>query len=212
VVTVVITPVARLPTVFMYLNEVEEGGCTVFPNVYSRNPTIPAEYELDMFRQGSRELHMTKECHKKLAVPPSTGTAALFYSITPDGRIDPMSLHGACPVIKGIKWGANIWIWNRQRYGDIKTGEARTLRVKNTLDEPVHISWEGRDNGMLDAGATFGLNTFEFHRFKAHTHSYKNKAFAEFTVQSKPHDQFWTIKAPRVHMVHTGEDEEAEEL
>eukprot|EP00538_Stauroneis_constricta_P002230 CAMPEP_0119554598 /NCGR_PEP_ID=MMETSP1352-20130426/7044_1 /TAXON_ID=265584 /ORGANISM="Stauroneis constricta, Strain CCMP1120" /LENGTH=498 /DNA_ID=CAMNT_0007601213 /DNA_START=108 /DNA_END=1604 /DNA_ORIENTATION=- len=189
----------RFATVFMYLNDVEEGGCTVFPKVDIANPTEPPQYALDMFNKESREHYLTKECHKKLALPPQKGTAALFYSITPDGKIDRMSLHGACPVIKGMKWGANIWIWNRQRYGDIKTGGPRSLKVKNTLSETVYISWEGKENGVLEPGRTFGLNTYEFHRFKAHLDSHKTKAFAEFTVQSKPKEQFWEIKAVRVH-------------
>jgi hypothetical protein len=27
-------------------------------------------------------------------------------------QTDPMSYHGGCPPIKGIKWAANSWIWN----------------------------------------------------------------------------------------------------
>ena len=27
------------------------------------------------------------------------------------------SEHGACPVIEGQKWAANLWVWNGPRYG-----------------------------------------------------------------------------------------------
>jgi prolyl 4-hydroxylase len=181
----------------MYISDVEEGGNTVFPEVPSPNPTEPHDYELEMFDEGSLEYKLLFKCHNRLSVEPQQGTAALFYSITPDGRVDKRSLHGACPVIKGVKWGANIWIWNRQRFGHIRTGEKRTLSITNTLTEDIYISWEGKDNGHLPPSATYSLNTYEFHRFKAHTGSHKEKSFSEFTVQSEPHSQHWDVKPAR---------------
>jgi prolyl 4-hydroxylase len=41
-----------------------------------------------------------------LAVKPRVGDALLFYSLTPDGGKDKLSLHAGCPVIKGEKWSA----------------------------------------------------------------------------------------------------------
>lgn len=32
------------------------------------------------------------------------------HSLTPDGKKDPSSLHGSCPVFKGEKWSATKWI------------------------------------------------------------------------------------------------------
>jgi len=187
----------RFATVFMYINDVEEGGCTAFPHGKSSNPTEPPQYALDMFDKRSLEYKMVNICHRNLAVPPARGTAALFYSVTPDGQIDHTSLHGACPVIKGTKWGANIWIWNKQRYGQIQTGAPRNLKLHNTLDEDVYVTWEGHPNGKIPPGEDISIGTFEKHRFKAHLASYKEKAFAEFTVQYEPHDQEWTIKPKR---------------
>ena len=51
-----------------------------------------------------------------LAVYPKKGDALLFYSQTPDAHLDPQSFHGGCPIIKGDKWGANVWVWNRKLY------------------------------------------------------------------------------------------------
>ena len=31
----------------------------------------------------------------------------------PDGSTDELSLHGACPVVDGVKWAANKWVWNK---------------------------------------------------------------------------------------------------
>lgn len=183
----------RFATVFMYINDVEEGGCTVFPKVDSPNPTEPSQEEQALFDKGSLEYSMLWNCHTKLAVPPKQGTAALFYSVTPDGRVDPMAYHGACPVTKGVKWGANIWIWNRQRYGEIKTGERRTMSVTNNLAEPIYITWENKPNGVLAPGQNVKFDTFEFHRFKALTKHHKGQTHDEFTVQTDPMHQAWVI-------------------
>ena len=34
----------------------------------------------------------------------------LFYSYHPNGTMDEASMHTGCPVIKGIKWAAPVWI------------------------------------------------------------------------------------------------------
>ena len=50
------------------------------------------------------------ECAMKgLAAKPRKGSAVLFWSIKPNGQFDHRSMHGACPVIKGVKWSAPKW-------------------------------------------------------------------------------------------------------
>ena len=44
---------------------------------------------------------------------PRRGDALLFYSLTPDGSIDPRSLHGGCPVVRGEKYVATKWIHDK---------------------------------------------------------------------------------------------------
>lgn len=78
----------RILTLFIYLNDVEEGGGTHFPLL-------------------------------NLTVQPKKGSAVLWPSVldhapeSKDGRTD----HEALPVIKGIKYGANAWIHNRDFKG-----------------------------------------------------------------------------------------------
>jgi prolyl 4-hydroxylase len=86
----------RMATVFWYLSDVEEGGETVFPR-------------MDKARQPSEQ---KKSCQVGLRVRPEKGKVIIFYSMTPDGELDPFSLHGACPVKEGVKWAANKWVWN----------------------------------------------------------------------------------------------------
>ena len=85
----------RMITVFWYLSDVEEGGETVFPR----------------FGGGPPPFSMS-DCNTGLKVKPVRGKVIIFYSLKPDGSLDPLSLHGACPVKKGVKWAANKWVWN----------------------------------------------------------------------------------------------------
>ena len=40
-----------------------------------------------------------------VAVRPTKGGAAFWYNLKRSGKPDPMTLHGACPVLLGHKWG-----------------------------------------------------------------------------------------------------------
>ncbi|KAJ4841631.1 hypothetical protein Tsubulata_004931 [Turnera subulata] len=88
----------RIATVLMYLSDVEEGGETVFPAAKGNVSAVPWWNELS-------------ECGKGgLSVKPKMGDALLFWSMKPDGSLDPSSLHGGCPVIRGNKWSSTKWM------------------------------------------------------------------------------------------------------
>jgi prolyl 4-hydroxylase len=80
----------RTLTFFLYLSDVEEGGGTNFP-------------ELD------------------LTVKPKRGRAVIWPSVLDayPHQADPRTNHQALPVIKGIKYGANAWLHQR----DVKMPE-----------------------------------------------------------------------------------------
>ncbi len=45
-----------------------------------------------------------------IKVVPKKGDALLFYSCSPGGQEDPMTLHGGAPVLSGEKWIATKWM------------------------------------------------------------------------------------------------------
>ncbi|XWS33911.1 hypothetical protein CRYUN_Cryun22dG0123600 [Craigia yunnanensis] len=88
----------RIATVLMYLSDVEEGGETVFPAAKGNISAVPWWNELS-------------ECGKGgLSVKPKMGDALLFWSMKADASLDPSSLHGGCPVIRGNKWSSTKWM------------------------------------------------------------------------------------------------------
>ena len=80
----------RMVTVIAYLNDVEEGGETGFPEL-------------------------------NINVPPKKGDVVVFHNTLLDDsstypKINPKSLHGGMPVIKGEKWMVNLWFRENLRY------------------------------------------------------------------------------------------------
>lgn len=43
------------------------------------------------------------------------GDAVLFYSLLPNGTVDPLSEHGSCATLKGEKFSATKWVRSRGR-------------------------------------------------------------------------------------------------
>lgn len=101
----------RYITVLFYLNSVDGGGETSFPVADNRT------YEEEALLQGGVDLTNTQQhCARgNLRMRPTAGTALLWYNHLSDGKgwmgeLDEYSLHGSCPVIRGVKWVAKSWV------------------------------------------------------------------------------------------------------
>lgn len=93
----------RICTVLIYLVDAEEGGETAFPK------TSDADWADAGQRAAFGPFSECAEGH--VAVPARKGDALLFYSLKPDGQTqDPAAMHTGCPLIKGVKWTATVWI------------------------------------------------------------------------------------------------------
>lgn len=90
-----------------YFDPVYEGSKKTLENGGQRTVTVLL-YLSDVEEGGE-----TKFPLKNTQVTPKKGRAVLFKSTYPDGELDPKSLHGSNPVIKGEKWAANKWYRER---------------------------------------------------------------------------------------------------
>ncbi|XP_038578385.1 transmembrane prolyl 4-hydroxylase-like [Micropterus salmoides] len=129
----------RYLTMLFYLSSVEEGGETTFPVADNRT------YEEQALIQDGVDLTDTQEtCGRgNLRMKPSAGTALLWYNHLSDGRgwmgeLDEYSLHGDCPVRRGVKWVANSWVNvdpNHQQQARYQRLVAQRHHAKSGMEE-----------------------------------------------------------------------------
>jgi prolyl 4-hydroxylase len=128
----------RFLTVLMYLNDVEEGGETCFPNIPAPGGDNGPEYS---------------DCARKvLAAKPKKGNAVLFHSIKPSGELERKSLHTACPVIKGVKWSAPKWV----HVGHYATGAEKPEAILQKPQVDQHYPDCQDKDGMCESWAGNG--------------------------------------------------------
>jgi prolyl 4-hydroxylase len=184
----------RFATILLYMNELgdQDGGETVFseawPQAFSEDAKITiqqatealrASGDASMLDKGSWEEEMVATCRTRLSVRPTLGRAVLFYSQHPNGKVDEMSRHGGCPVLNGVKWAANVWLWSTPREGFTRAPLKKSLpqtsqqlyaTFSNSGNDPVFenavLYFEDNFWGKLGYGdPPLSVNTYPGHRW-----------------------------------------------
>ena len=115
----------RLATVFLYLNDVEEGGGTNFPELNLVSPCgLFGQFAMSKFHCNLIKFICAIYFFMIKTVEAKRGRALIWPSVLdndPD-KMDPLTKHQALPVIKGVKYGANSWIHQRDFKSPFKIG------------------------------------------------------------------------------------------
>ena len=128
----------RIVTVLMYLNDVDEGGHTVFPRANGQNQHIT--------RHDTEPWNLEYICNleESFKVAPKAGRAIFWYNHHTDLTWDQNTIHGACHVTKGIKYVAQRWIrWHTTEtdgYNPLQRTLDEKWRLGRQLDEARRVA------------------------------------------------------------------------
>jgi prolyl 4-hydroxylase len=106
----------REATFLIYLNNVSEGGETIFPYSTTKSLELDTKFEFDeQWNTQQRLLYQACHSHAGLKVGPRKGAALLFFP-SHHSKVDISSLHGSCPSATE-KWVAQQWFHSESLCG-----------------------------------------------------------------------------------------------
>jgi len=183
----------RIGNVFWFLNDVEEGGETIFP----KHGQVICEPEskggFGIRTCDAAEDPMMESCEADFKMRPRRGSVIMWYNLHPNGRGDRNSLHAGCPPGRNMtKWAANKWfdikphsstpMWvdghpALERHGFYRSAppqvpdpNACKISFSNEAKEAVDVEWVG-DQGYqkimkVDPGKQSVVDSYLGHQFR----------------------------------------------
>lgn len=108
--------VSRPATMIVYLNDVEQGGETIFALTPEAKKACKSSFHEDV--PGDQRFGVANCCEADspqggskglLRIAAKRGRAVLFFNHHASGKQDSSAEHAACPIIRGEKWIAQRW-------------------------------------------------------------------------------------------------------
>ena len=128
----------RIVTFLMYLNDVEEGGSTIFPRGNGQNQ--------HMTRHDTEPWNLQHFCNQTntLKIKPKKGRAIFWYNHHTDLSWDQNTIHGACHVKQGIKYVAQRWIrWHTSQtkgFNPLQRSLNQAANLNRALDQQKRLN------------------------------------------------------------------------
>eukprot|EP00927_Polykrikos_kofoidii_P009484 TRINITY_DN13950_c1_g1_i1.p1 TRINITY_DN13950_c1_g1~~TRINITY_DN13950_c1_g1_i1.p1 ORF type:complete len:501 (-),score=63.32 TRINITY_DN13950_c1_g1_i1:54-1556(-) len=216
----------RMATLFWYLNDVSDGGQTVFPK--HGDPICPG---IMSTCPGVTNVD-TKSCDVGLRVKPKRGSVILWYNFRADGRGDHNALHGGCPPALGQeKWSGNKWIHTKsqrlpdaewmpdhpalKRFGWTELEETQQKNVDNCrlvvhseYPQSADLLWlhprtkKANKVSMVESKRSVSMSSFKGHSFALEVGSKRTSAF----ICTEEETKFLLTTEFEVIADHTGEE------
>jgi prolyl 4-hydroxylase len=110
-------PWSRYITLLLYLNDFANQTSSASiaadgSSSFSHDTTGDEDGDDGRLHEGGETAFFRANNGKGLAIHPGQGSAVLFYNLLEDGNGDEMTLHASLPVKRGVKWLANLWVWD----------------------------------------------------------------------------------------------------
>lgn len=136
-------------------------------------------------------------CKNKFKIKPKRLEALIIYLQNPDGTHNLLTKHGTCPVIQGIKFEANLWIWNGPRVGYSKSEQndhpkpiSASFESKDIQN--VELYWEDTYWDSLVPGRSLKVNTFSGHQWSIRRH---NKILKTWIIDATKKSQRFIVSS-----------------
>eukprot|EP00927_Polykrikos_kofoidii_P084612 TRINITY_DN8973_c0_g1_i1.p1 TRINITY_DN8973_c0_g1~~TRINITY_DN8973_c0_g1_i1.p1 ORF type:complete len:518 (+),score=88.05 TRINITY_DN8973_c0_g1_i1:38-1591(+) len=186
----------RFVTVILYLRSPTAGGATVFPEAIIETGLKDTEFVSSgrdveakssarghierLWPNGGWESVIAHNCSESLAVKPVALKAVLFYHQDPlTGELLSKTSHAGCPTFGGVKWAANMWIWNNKRAvgshggedashsdGEIEVEFQNTMGVRTALEYSLDEGFTWSHARSLEPDESVGMTSYISHLWR----------------------------------------------